>query len=142
MQLQPYEQREATEHKAALDVTGHNFSQPSPQQAKGATLPRVKSAGILGTPVSISSTPDTFTQTKSSSQSASTASLFRYLLSVLHYIINPTAVPSPVPKTPAKLFVLPDLSVRLFVKSRSSSSSSDSSDSSTKDSKLHWQIYL
>ena len=68
---------EATELKAALDVAGHNVSQPSPQQAKGATLPREKSAGILGTPVSITSTPDTSSQTKSSSQSASTASLFR-----------------------------------------------------------------
>ncbi|XP_059352777.1 DENN domain-containing protein Crag-like isoform X2 [Daphnia carinata] len=66
---------EATELKAALDVAGHNLSHPSPQQAKGATLPREKSAI---TPIaSITSTPDASSQTKSSSQSASTASLFR-----------------------------------------------------------------
>ncbi|XP_059352778.1 DENN domain-containing protein Crag-like isoform X4 [Daphnia carinata] len=65
---------EATELKAALDVAGHNLSHPSPQQAKGATLPREKSAI---TPIaSITSTPDASSQTKSSSQSASTASLF------------------------------------------------------------------
>ena len=48
---------------------------------------------------------------------------------------KPTPVTSPEPKTPAKLFVLPDLSVRLFAKSRSSSSSSASSteDSSSDD---------
>lgn len=69
---------EATELKAALDVAGHNISQPSPLQTKGATLPREKNAGNLGTPVaSITSTPDASSQTKSSSQSASAASLFR-----------------------------------------------------------------
>ncbi|XP_032776750.1 DENN domain-containing protein Crag isoform X6 [Daphnia magna] len=65
---------EATELKAALDVAGHNLSHPSPQQAKGATLPREKSAV---TPIaSLTSTPDSSSQTKSSSHSASTASLF------------------------------------------------------------------
>ncbi|XP_046634776.1 DENN domain-containing protein Crag-like isoform X3 [Daphnia pulicaria] len=66
---------EATELKAALDDAGHNISHPSPPQPKGATLPREKSAG---TPMaSGNSTPDASSQTKSSSQSASTASLFR-----------------------------------------------------------------
>ncbi|XP_046446335.1 DENN domain-containing protein Crag-like isoform X5 [Daphnia pulex] len=65
---------EATELKAALDDAGHNISHPSPPQPKGATLPREKSAG---TPMaSGNSTPDASSQTKSSSQSASTASLF------------------------------------------------------------------
>ncbi len=66
---------EATELKAALDVAGHNISHPSPPQPKGATLPREKSGG---TPMaSVNSTPDASSQTKSNSQSASTASLFR-----------------------------------------------------------------
>ena len=69
---------EASELKVALDVAGHNVSQQSPQQSKGATLPRERSAGSLGTPsASIATTPDASSQPKSSSHSASTASLFR-----------------------------------------------------------------
>lgn len=54
-------------------------------------------------------------------------------LDVRAEIAKPAPVTSPEPKTPAKPFILPDLSVRLFAKSSSSSSSDSSSEDSSSD---------